>query len=117
MRAGLEDLGDFGGARLPTVELALGTGSNVSFEETCKNLEEEFCKAEHHLVCECCAHEIDGSPCPSCRFAIGFHICQQRPEHYRWCKGTLYAGSYDISLMLYRLHKKMLPIEALKEIH
>ena len=37
--AGLSELGNFGGAQLPAIELALGTCAEVSFEEECKKLE------------------------------------------------------------------------------
>ena len=113
--AGIHELQDLRVAQLPPVELLLCANGGISFEEECKKLESEYSKPEHALVCECCAHEIADSPCPSCRYAIGFHICQQRPEHMLWRKGTLHAGTFDISLMLYRLHKKMLPLEKLKK--
>ena len=113
LKASLDEF-DFGGAQLPEVHLELGPVQIVSFEERCKQLEEEFCKAEHGLVCRCCALEIHGSPCLACRFAVGFHRCQLQGERLWWCKGTLHAGECDVSRMLYLLHKKMLPIEKLK---
>ena len=110
-------LGDFnlGDVRLPEIDFQLGPDQILSFEEKCKELEEEFCKVEHGLVCHCCALEIAGSPCPACRFAIGFHKCQLHGERLWWCKGTLHAGECDVSRMLYLLHKKMLPMDKLKE--
>ena len=79
------------------VEIEVGAGCEVSFEEECHKLEEELCKAEHGLVCECCAHEIDDSPCPSCRFAVGFHNCGHRPEQCLWrisgCSGDGGGGN------------------------
>ena len=113
--AGIHELQDNRVAKLSPVELLLGANGGVDFEEECKKLESEYCKPEHGLVCECCAGEIADSPCPSCRHAVGFHHCQQRPEHMWWRKGTLHAGQCDISLVLYRLHKKMLPLETLKK--
>ena len=105
---------DLGEARLPKIDIILGPDQIMSFEEKCQQLEEECCKAEHGLVCRCCALEIDGSPCLSCRFAVGFHKCQLHGERFWWCKGSLHAGECDVSRMLYLLHKKNLPIGALK---
>jgi len=113
LEAPLDEL-DLGDVRLPGIDLQLGPDQIVSFEETCKHLEEELCKADRGLVCRCCALEIDGSPCQACRFAVGFHKCQLHGERFWWCKGTLHAGECDVSRMLYVLHKKMLPIETLK---
>ena len=79
IRAALDELG-LGEAQLPPVEILLGPTRALSFEAECKKLEEEYCKPEHGLVCSCRAHEAHGSPCPSCRFAVGFHSCRLRPE-------------------------------------
>ena len=89
----------------------------VSFEQTCAQIESEFCSSEHDLVCECCSTRL-GEVCSHCRFAVGFHWCHNRQNHkkdfMRWKKGTLFAGTLDIEMCLFNLYRKGVPIEALK---
>ena len=113
--AALAELQPLGEVRLPLVEMEVGAGCNISFEEECLKLEELFCMPEHDLVCECCAGDLDEPPCPSCKFAVGFHMCEHRQDRLRWRKGTLYAGEYDAALALYKLHRMMLPLDTLRE--
>ena len=70
---------------------------------------------ERDWVCECCAGDLDEPPCPSCKFAVGFHMCDHRQDLMRWRKGTLYDGEYDAALALYKLHKMNLPLDTLRE--
>ena len=101
------------------LEFKVGGSESVSFEVMCDQLETRFCAAELNLVCRCCTEELPGSPCKSCIHATGFHRCCNphagdcRKCH--WRKGTLFAGSLDIQRVLYNLHRKMLPKQALAE--
>ena len=96
---------DIGGNLIESEILKLGR-HHVSFEMMCHRLEAKFCDAELGIICRCCAGEVQGSPCGSCRHAIGFHIC--RNEHNRcgthlWRKGTLHAGVLDVQAALFSL--------------
>ena len=106
-------------AELEPLKFKVGGDSNVSFEVMCDQLETKFCAPELNLVCRCCAKEIQGSPCKSCMHATGFHRCCNPHAgdgaNFRWCKGTLFAGTLDIQRVLYNLYRKMLPRKALEE--
>ena len=105
------------GANLPPLELHVGEAPD-SFEQRASEIEAEFCRAEHNLVCECCAVRLE-NVCAACRFAVGFHYCQNdaacRRQYLRWRKGTLHAGSLDVERCLFNLHRKGLPIETLQK--
>ena len=93
---------EIGGKLIESEVLRLGK-SQVSFEMLCHRLEEKFCDAELDIVCRCCAEEMQDSPCPSCRYATGFHICcnDHNPcGHHLWRKGTLHAGTLDVQVSL-----------------
>ena len=104
------------GTSLPSLELWLGEISE-SFEQRCSEIEAEFCRAAHNLVCECCAARFK-EVCAACRFAVGFHRCQNaencRRQYLRWRKGTLHAGSLDAERCLFNLYRKGVPFETLK---
>ena len=106
-----------GGAVLPPEEILLEPGGGVSFEQRACDLETRLCLPEHDLVCRCCLGELPGTACQSCRFAVGLHRCQdvRSPAGFRWRKGTLYAGSLDAQRIIWNLHRKGLPIPALRE--
>ena len=104
---------DLGGQYLDSVVLKLGRES-VNFEVVCNLLEKRFCEAELGLVCGCCAETALRSVCPSCAFATGWHKCTN-DGHFLWRKGSLHAGSLDVQRCLFNLHRKMLPIDALRE--
>ena len=96
--------------RLTPIELALGS---VSFEEKCSEIEAEFCRAEHNLICQCCAGELRSKVCDACKYAVGFHRCFHDPEHMRWRKGTLHGGLLDAQRVLFNLHRRGLPLDTL----
>lgn len=108
---------DLGGAVLPEQELRLVPECAVSFEQACADLEKEFCKHDHALVCECCAEDMTDSVCKACCHAVGFHYCANpnSARHLRWRKGTLHAGEVDIERVFFNLHRKGLPTETLRE--
>jgi len=107
---------EIGGRRIDSEVLKLGR-THVSFEVLCNRLETTFCDAELGVVCRCCNEEMEGSPCPSCRYATGFHICLNEHNncgHHLWRKGSLHAGVLDVQRVLFNLHRKLLPLDALK---
>ena len=58
------------------------------------------------------------SPCSSCRYATGFHNCRNKHNdcgHHLWKKGALHAGVLDVQRVLFNLHRKLVPLDALKE--
>ena len=89
--------------------LVIGKNS-IAFEVMCNRLEERF----SDFNCECCALDSRESTCPSCRHAIGWHRCQAI-DRVRWRKGSLHAGVLDAQRVLFNLHRKLLPLEALRE--
>ena len=107
---------ELGGAVLPNQELCISSGRATSFEQLCADTEKEVCRAQHDLVCACCAGEYD-SVCKNCLHAVGFHRCMNaRGTHYlRWRKGTLYGGEMDIERVIYNLHRKGLPMHTLRQ--
>ena len=73
---------EIGGKNIDSEVLRLGeVRQDVSFEMMCHRLEAKFCEAELDIVCRCCAEEMQGSPCSSCRYATGFHICRNAHNH------------------------------------
>ena len=106
-----EDIGD---VHLEGKQLVVSSSRALSFEHTCAELENEF--SRHGLVCACCVEEM-GSVCKSCRFAIGFHRCENanNNQHLVWRKGTLHGGDLDIQRVIYNLHRKGLPTKTLRE--
>jgi len=70
-----------------------------------------------NLFCGCCALEKDR--CPACLYATGFHVCRQTPlssdgaRRHVWRKGTLHDGSMDFQRVLWNLHRRGVPTEAL----
>ena len=121
LEAWLPEAEDIPGEPLPPVRMDLALGHTVSFEEECKKLEAEFCKPAHGLVCPCCAGELQaalyGSPCASCKHAVGFHTCQNFPQQRWWRQGTLHNGlTKDLESSLYHLYKqKRLPLQVIRE--
>ena len=75
----------------------------------CNRLEERF----SDFNCECCALDSCESTCRSCRHATGWHRCQAT-DRIRWRKGSLHAGVLDAQRVLFNLHRKLLPLEALR---
>ena len=109
---------EIGGQFIEPEVLKLGEQRQVSFEMICHRLEAKFCDAELGIVCRCCTEEMLESPCRSCRYAAGFHICRNEHNdcgHHLWKKGTLHAGILDVQRVLFNLHRKLVPIDALKE--
>jgi hypothetical protein len=102
-----------GGAILDPLELRVAPQLAVSYEQTCADVEREICRYGD-LVCTCCALEAQDSCCSSCRFAVGFHRCANRP-HLVWRKGTLHGGALDIQRVLFNLHRKGLPTDTLRD--
>ena len=115
----LPPVNEIGGKNIDSEVLRLGeVRQDVSFEMMCHRLEAKFCEAELDIVCRCCAEEMQGSPCSSCRYATGFHICRNAHNHcghHVWKKGTLHAGALDVQRVLFNLHRKLVPLDALKE--
>ena len=37
----------------------------------------KLCNAELNIVCPCCSEALPLSPCPSCRYSTGFHLCRR----------------------------------------
>ena len=98
--------------------LLLGPGLAVSFETICADMEKEFARRKHGLVCTCCALEEQEQKCKSCVHCVGFHRCTNENvdiRKLRWRKGSLHAGDLDIQRVLYNLHRKRLPTEILRE--
>ena len=109
-----EDVGD---ALLKDEVLVVSSSRALSFEQTCSYLEGEFCRHEHGLVCACCLKEME-TFCKACRFAVGFHRCQnpkRKSNHLVWRKGSLHASNLDVQRVLYNLHRKGLPTKTLRE--
>ena len=99
-------------------ELVLGPDVAVSFETVCADLEKEFTRRKHDLVCTCCALEEPEQKCKSCVHCVGFHRCTNEHVDTRrmlWRKGSLHAGDLDIQRVLYNLHRKHLPTEVLRD--
>ena len=101
-----------------TYAFKVGADNTPSFEVLCQQFESTFCSIEADLVCKCCAGELDGAPCRSCKHATGFHLCRNPNAgdnlRHRWRKGTLFAGPLDIQRVLFNLHRKMLPDHVLE---
>ena len=109
---------EIGGQYIEQEVTKSGEQRQVSSETICHRLEAKFCDAELGIVCRRCAEGMQESPCRSCRYATGFHIC--RNEHndcgtHLWKKGTLHAGVLDVQRVLFNLHRKLVPLDALKE--
>ena len=107
---------ELGGAVLCHQELRISTGRPISFEQLCADTEKELCRAQHDLVCACCAGDL-ASICKACLHAVGFHRCEKTRDasHLRWRKGTLHNGEMDIERVIYNLHRKGLPLHTLRE--
>ena len=104
------------GATLEPQALVLGPDRAVSFERTCADIENEFCRGKHKLICACCALQLEEHKCKACRYCTGFHWCLN--EHLdtgrlRWRKGTLHGGDLDIQRVMFNLHRKRLPLPVL----
>ena len=70
------------GATLEPQVLVLGPDRAVSFERICADLEKEFCRRKHKLICACCALEKEDHKCKACRYCTGFHRCFSRGPRY-----------------------------------
>ena len=107
---------DMDGAHVESEVLSLGKES-VSFEMVCNRLETKFCSAELDKICRCCAQEVPKAPCDACRYATGWHLCQNENNvrHFLWRKGSLHAGSLDVQRVLFNLHRKLVPTAVLEE--
>ena len=104
-----------GGQQLDPLVLKLGR-EHVCYEVLCERLERRFCDAELGLVCACCAETLTRSVCPSCMYAVGWHLCENDArKHFLWKKGTLHAGALDVQRCLFNLHRKLVPTPALRE--
>ncbi len=103
------------GARLDPI--VLSSRSDDSFEERCAAIEAVFCDHELGVVCGCCAGEMADSRCKACSYAVGWHRCQNRNNMHTlvWRKGTLHDGHLDAQRVLFNLHRKLIPLDALKE--
>ena len=76
----------------------------------------KFGDPELGCVCDCCARNAASSgSCASCRFAVGWHRCQARPDDLLWCAGTLHGGKLDIQRVLFNLHRRQLPMDAIDQ--
>jgi hypothetical protein len=108
---------DLGEARLEQQQLTVAPGRALSFETTCADLEKEFCRHEHALVCRCCTGELKGSTCGACMYAVGFHRCQntENRRHLLWRRGALHGGPCDIQRVLFNLHRKGLPTNTIRD--
>ena len=106
------------GATLDRQVLVLGPDRAVSFEKACANIENEFCRRKHNLICGCCAlQDTDPRKCKACRYCTGFHRCfnpNLDTGKLRWRKGSLHGGDLDIERVMFNLHRKRLPLESLK---
>ena len=106
------------GATLEPQVLVIGPDRAVSFEKLCANIEKEFCRRTHKLICDCCAlQDKDPHKCKACRYCTGFHKCfnpNLDTGKLRWRKGSLHGGDLDIERVMFNLHRKRLPLEILK---
>jgi hypothetical protein len=93
---------------------------DFSWEERCKNLERFFCDPELGLVCQCCAGAVEWSGhCDSCRYAVGWHVCQHERNTANktpaWKPGTLHDGVLDVERVMLNLHRRQLPDDILQQ--
>jgi hypothetical protein len=102
------------GAGLEPHQLLLGGEAHISFEQKCAEIEEQLCSQQHDLVCACCCAEDCDRICDPCRFATGFHCCENAPG-LRWRKGTLFAAQLDVQRVIFNLHRKNLKLTTLQE--
>ena len=95
---------------VPPLVLGGSTGQ-ISFEEMCKGLEDDFSRPALGIICACCA---SSDPCQACCHAVGFHTCL-RTDKTRYRKGSLYDRCLDGQRVLFNLHRKGLPTELIDE--
>ena len=106
------------GATLDPQVLVIGPDRAVSFEKRCAEIEKEFCRRQHNLICDCCLlQDTDKHKCKACRYCTGFHRCFNASldtGKLRWRKGSLHGGDLDIERVMFNLHRKRLPLEVLR---
>ena len=101
------------GRGVPQITLQVSDrGANFSYEERCHYYETVF--SSGNLACPCCAEEIDGGPCETCRYAVGWHVCPKVDGIHRWRRTTLFGGTLDVQRCIFNLHRRMLPIDVLR---
>ena len=83
----------------------------VSYEAECKATE-KLIGSVPYLICPCCALAED-ERCKACLYAIGFHTCEATTK-VQWKAGTLHHGVMDFQRVLFNLHRRGIPTEALK---
>lgn len=108
------------GVVLPEEKLTLtneGKTTTVSFELACKHFETMMADVEMDLLCPCCAQTVKESPCPACRFAMGFHYCQNEYSNRRgfmqWPQGCLHNLKVDGQRVIWNLHRRNLPLDVI----
>ena len=98
-------------------------GAEVSYEQTCKEIEEAFNDAG--FGCPCCSLEAgaDG-PCRAGLHADGFHLCQldegdgESPSEpaARWKPGSLHNGKMDVLSVIRQLARRQAPLEKIEQL-
>jgi hypothetical protein len=102
------------GTSLHPRKLVLGSAQAVSFEVLCAELEKEFCRTQHGLVCKCCTLEKDEQKCKACLHCVGFHKClKDKNAPWRWRKASLHDRHLDAERAIYNLHRKRVPLDVL----
>ena len=122
-----------------------GKTTTLSFEMACQHFEKMISDPEMDLLCQCraalpplekvtshgnstrlsvrwpwcCAQTMQDSPCHACRFAMGFHHCQNersmRRGFLQWPAGCLHNLKTDGQRVLWNLHRRHLPLEVLEK--
>ena len=85
---------------------------SVSFETLSAEIE-KYIGSVPNLICDCCLLE-DKARCKSCLYAIGLHQCEKKDSH-TWRKGTLHDGPMDFQRVVWNLHRRGVPMPALKK--
>lgn len=106
-----------GGAQLEpeTITISSVSSHGFSFEDYCKRLEVKFGEPELGVLCACCIAGASNDTCVSCMCCIGWHNCSKLSDkRLYWKAGTLHAGRLDVQRVLYNLHRRQIPTDALK---
>jgi len=95
------------------VELRICDKPTQSFEKICKDIELNICSFPD-IICACCA-VAESEVCKSCRFAVGFHLCEKKPDQLLWRRNCLHGEEMDCERALWNLHRKMVPTSVIRD--
>ena len=95
------------------VELRNYDKPTQSFEKICKDIELDICSFPEK-ICACCA-VAESEVCKSCRFAVGFHRCEKKPDQLLWRRNCLHGEEMDCERALWNLHRKMVPTSVIRD--